>query len=139
MKKVIYVAPFVRSRYKGGIARIAEYLNQNEAVNIFNRHNVEVEFFNSHYLDQSKNSEGKLRYENIKQAMQMLINEGAPEETPKLDQELDEDVPFSINSDKRVKALWDVLVKLEDLRAEKYALEESIREIEELEKFYGSE
>lgn len=69
MKKVLYIAPFVTLRYKGGIMKIAEYLGREDASELFRNSNFELEFFNSHFLTQSKNSEGKLYLENFKQAL----------------------------------------------------------------------
>jgi glycosyltransferase involved in cell wall biosynthesis len=72
MKKVLYIAPFVETRYKGGIMRIAEYLGQEEATRLLNNSNFEIEFFNSHLLTQSKNSDGKFRIENFMQAFSLF-------------------------------------------------------------------
>ena len=73
MKKVLFIAPFVMLRYKGGIMRIAEYLGQEEATKLFHESNFEIEFFNSHFLTQSKNSAGKLRLENFVQAFSFFF------------------------------------------------------------------
>jgi len=35
--KIIYVAPFVKERYKGGIMRIAEYLSEDDAIEQFKK------------------------------------------------------------------------------------------------------
>lgn len=74
MKRIIYIAPFVKKRYKGGIMRIAEYLNNLESNKLFSNCNIELEFFNSHILSQSKNSDGKFTLENVKQALFFLFN-----------------------------------------------------------------
>lgn len=73
MNHVIFIAPFVKERYKGGIMRIAEFLSENASIELFQNNNIEVEFFNSHVLMQSKNSEGKISLENIKQAFYLLF------------------------------------------------------------------
>ncbi|HEU4788939.1 MAG TPA: glycosyltransferase family 4 protein [Flavobacterium sp.] len=74
MRKIIYVAPFVKNRYKGGIMRIAEYLKEEETIVQFESNRIEMEFFNSAVLSQKKNSEGKLSIENIKQALYLLYS-----------------------------------------------------------------
>lgn len=74
MKKIIYVAPFVRQRYKGGIMRIAEYLKGEDSIGYFRKNNIDIEFFNSTVLNQKKNSEGKFNLANIKQALYLLFN-----------------------------------------------------------------
>lgn len=73
MRKIIYIAPFVKNRYKGGIMRIAEYLKEDETGIQFENNKIEMEFFNSTVLDQKKNSEGKWTIENIKQALYLLF------------------------------------------------------------------
>ena len=74
MKHIIYIAPFVKERYKGGIMRIAEFLSENTSVKHFQKNSIKLEFFNSHELIQRKNSEGKFKIENIKQAFYLLFN-----------------------------------------------------------------
>jgi len=68
MKKILYTAPFVKSRYQGGILKIAEFLSQENSQRLFGNKNIELELFNSHYLNQSKNSDGKFYWENLRQA-----------------------------------------------------------------------
>jgi|GEM_PF-4376829 len=72
--KIIYVAPFVKERYKGGIMRIAEYLSEDDAIEQFKKNNINFEIFNSAVVKQKKNSEGKLSFENIIQALYLLFN-----------------------------------------------------------------
>ncbi len=74
MIRVIYVAPLVKERYRGGIMRIAECLSEVDAIAQFNYNNIKIEFFNSSVLNQSKNSEGKFSWENIKQALFLFFN-----------------------------------------------------------------
>jgi len=72
--KIVYVAPFVKERYKGGIMRIAEYLSEEKAFFHFKENNINIEFFNSTILKQKKNSEGKFSFQNIFQALYLLFN-----------------------------------------------------------------
>ncbi len=73
MNKILYIAPFVKSRYKGGIMKIAEFLGLKNSEKLFSDKNILVEFFNSHLLSQSKNSDAKFRLENFKQAFSFYV------------------------------------------------------------------
>ena len=72
MNKVIYVGPLVNERYKGGIMRIAEYISEESSLKQFKEEHIQLQFFNSHILTQSKNSEGKFTLENLRQAVYLL-------------------------------------------------------------------
>ena len=74
MKQILYIAPFSKQRYKGGITRIAEYLSMSKSKLLFKKNNIELCIFNSHVLNQKKNSDGKFSLQNIEQAIYFLLN-----------------------------------------------------------------
>jgi len=69
MRNVLFIAPIVKSRNKGGIMKIAEFLNLENSKKLLKGKDIKLEFFNSHFLNQTNNSDGKILLENFKQAI----------------------------------------------------------------------
>ena len=71
--KVIYVAPIVADRFKGGIMRIGEILSSEQSLSDFREEHINLELFNSCIVKQKKESQGKFDFTNIKQAIFLLF------------------------------------------------------------------
>lgn len=70
IKKVLFIAPFPKGRYEGGITSIAKTLQERcKEVNYFD---IELVFFNSHEIYQSNSSIGRLKFENFHQAYSLI-------------------------------------------------------------------
>jgi glycosyltransferase involved in cell wall biosynthesis len=73
MKKVLFVAPVVKNRYKGGISRIVEMLSTDAVKVLFDVNLVDIEFFNSEIIKRAKNTEGRFRLLNVLQIWLLFL------------------------------------------------------------------
>jgi len=73
VNNILYIGPDVKGRYKGGIMNIYLSFKNAKKNNPLNFDEYNFELFNSHSLPQSKNSEGKIKFENIIQSVYLWL------------------------------------------------------------------
>jgi glycosyltransferase involved in cell wall biosynthesis len=73
MNNILYIGPEVQGRYQGGIMNIFLTFKIAKKNYVLNCDDYNFQLFNSHTLKQTSNSEGKFKFENIRQSIYLLF------------------------------------------------------------------